>query len=365
MSPPNRWRTFVTKHGGPVLQSHGFVRVGRTTGYRRDWQKSRSAWVRFVSTPRFRDSEVAFQIIFGFLVPTAYRRLEGSEPTDPWAFSLYDTWDHDCRHFLDLAGNVWEFSNDDKLAEFIERLDDLGRRLAAVGDDLRLLIEGPNEVDPFPSGAFTASRMLLREEFTGVPAELPKPHASSVLGWFEVGVDLETSWGDPRFQTYDYSFIHDGTLVGEGELITSDAKKHPYRYLADTGLSIQVDEATAAAVGIDARLCRRLGLGRVRKDWSTPLYPPAERIWIQDALQRPTLVLRPQEDQPIVFFPLPEQTRPAWGATVARVDIVLTTLVIGDEFLPAATGRGLERARIAKRAWGGLVAATTEAPPDA
>lgn len=179
MSGPNKWRRFVTRYGGPVLGSHGFVRVESTTAYRRDWDEARSAWVKFISQRRngYGDSEVAFQVLYGFVIPTVHQRLTLPMQVADMDFNFYETLQHDRRHFLDVAGNIWEFRGDDKLEEFTEKLDDLGRRLVAIGDDPTLLL-APNDIDPFHPKSFWESRQLFREQLGGGAAAWTEPGAT-------------------------------------------------------------------------------------------------------------------------------------------------------------------------------------------
>ncbi|MFT3873148.1 MAG: hypothetical protein QM714_10950 [Nocardioides sp.] len=104
---------------------------------------------------------MSFQIQFGLLFPEVYRAVRGKDPMMELASNFIDGLDHDRRHFLDSSGNIWEFDGEEKLAEFTESFEDLARGLAALGDDPRLLVEVPNDIDLFSMNLCLEDREMI------------------------------------------------------------------------------------------------------------------------------------------------------------------------------------------------------------
>lgn len=182
------------------------------------------------------------------------------------------------------------------------------------------------------------------------------------IGWYEVDEDTDTPWGDPRLRSYDYSFAGEsGAVAGERLVNTSDGgPAHPFHYHSSTDVWIEVGDQTAEQLSLGPQYWRRLGLGRLRKDGTVPLEPPADRIWIQASQgDNAVVVIRPPEDgAPLVFFHIGALGHAA-GVIAGWQLWVSVIFFVGDGFLPGPTARGLERAWIAKRAWGGHVACTS------
>jgi hypothetical protein len=181
-------------------------------------------------------------------------------------------------------------------------------------------------------------------------------------GWFEVGDDsTQRAWGDPRLATWDYAFSsQQGCIEGKRELVTPDGSRLEFEYHSTAAVWIELSDDTASVLGAEPRFWRHLGLGRLRKDLSTPLDAEPERIWIQASQGEAVLVLRPegQEETPVFFLigPLGEGAQ-----NLARTfESVSLTFFVGSGFLPRPTMRGLDIAVAEKRAWGGLVACTPE-----
>jgi len=140
-------------------------------------------------------------------------------------------------------------------------------------------------------------------------------------------------------------------------------REYPCRILATSAVWVQLDSTVAAAFAGGASsslLFRRAGVGRVRKDLSTPPEAPADRIWIQGLDDKAVLVIR-REPGPehAAFFRLgaPSSGVRGLGRTFGRLAV---QFVLADDFLPDASFRHLHRMVEQRRAFGALVSCTTD-----
>jgi hypothetical protein len=133
-----------------------------------------------------------------------------------------------------------------------------------------------------------------------------------------------------------------------------------------TEVHIQLSERVAASLtaGVDMALfARRIGLGRVRADLSTPLTPPADKIRITDADGDARLVMRigsrPGDVAVVQLGRLDEGSRRmADGFGGIRV-----VLCVGEKYLPRFTIEKLQWEQQHKRVWGAVVECTAEPTP--
>ena len=173
---------------------------------------------------------------------------------------------------------------------------------------------------------------------------------------------MGAEWYDVGDGRLDYAFSQeDGARSGRGTLVLPRSEPADFLFLTGTAVYLQVTDETAGRLTAGrtmAQLVRWLGLGRVRKDLSTPLEARADRIWIQSVQDSAVLVLRLGDGpEDVAFFPLGELASGA-RAMAAGFGRVQVMVFVGDTFLPRATWRTLEELVSRQQAWGGLVAYT-------
>lgn len=172
--------------------------------------------------------------------------------------------------------------------------------------------------------------------------------------------DDGTTWGYNLLIGEDWVYPDEGSTQGKRELIAPDAQVFDFRFYSGDDVKIELSEESFAALGAFPRYLRSLGLGRLRKDLSLPLTPPADKIWIQSASDSATLVVRPPGAQPAFFTLGPLGV----GALrMARMGVIPVLLFVGTDVLPDPTMRKEARAGMAGRAWGGLIACTDAGSP--
>lgn len=160
----------------------------------------------------------------------------------------------------------------------------------------------------------------------------------------------------------DYSYAAEiGAVTGEGALLIPGVGTFGCQYLASAAVWVQVSQEAAHALSGSTGMqswARRLGMGRVRQDGSTPLEPPVDRIWLQSALGEATIVAaHPESETGYSYFRLGELPlrTVSLQATFARIQ---TMFFLCDDFLPSALWSKEQPLIAAKQAWGGLLAAT-------
>lgn len=127
--------------------------------------------------------------------------------------------------------------------------------------------------------------------------------------------------------------------VGRECSVTVDRVEHPIRVLSSLGIFLQIEPNVASVIarGMELpALFRRLGVGRVRKDGSTPLEPPLHRIAVHDVDAEAALVWNPGEDPATrTVFRLGRLSAATvhLAATFARVSV---QIYIATDFLPEA-----------------------------
>jgi hypothetical protein len=175
--------------------------------------------------------------------------------------------------------------------------------------------------------------------------------------------DDGTDWGYPLLRGQDWVYPEEGATWGTGSMIVPDGRAFDFRFYSGLDVKIELSEEAFAALGEFPRYLRSLGLGRLRKDLSLPLLPPADKIWIQSVNDDAVLVMRPQGAPPAFFVvgPLGAAALRSAGA----LQLVAVLLFVGTDVLPAPTARMEARAAMAGRAWGGNVACTDAGPGDA
>jgi hypothetical protein len=169
----------------------------------------------------------------------------------------------------------------------------------------------------------------------------------------------QTGWHSIGGGLTDFSYSgQGGARSGISSLLVPGLGEFECLSLSHLGLWIQLSESTADALtsGVEMSLfCRRLGLGRVRLDHSTPLQPPAEHVLLQAVTGDAVLVVRRRSD--VGEHAFLRVGRLADGArslarTFGRIQVML---VVSDSFLPDPTWRGLNQMIAERRAFGGLV----------
>jgi hypothetical protein len=172
-------------------------------------------------------------------------------------------------------------------------------------------------------------------------------------------------WFDTPDGGKDYSYADQiGAVAGAATLIVPGAGvTYACPYFADSGLWIQIPDQAAGELGGNAgmhRWARTLGMGRVRKDGSTPLEPPPDRIWVQRAFGDATLVTRHDASETgYAYLRLGELPRTA-KTQLAITSRLQTRLFVSADFLPAALWSVEQTLIAAGQAWGALVSATIE-----
>jgi hypothetical protein len=177
--------------------------------------------------------------------------------------------------------------------------------------------------------------------------QLPQP-----TGWFDVGNGQ-----------MDYLYSTEPDAVMNVSSVHLDGHEYPFRMLSASSVHIQLvpDVAQVLAGGSElSTLFRRAGVGRVRKDLSTPLKPPADRIWIQ-ALNRDPLLVWRRESGPdhAAFFRLQRlsQADRSVGTAFGRVPVLF---VVADDFLPRASWQHFVQVVEQRQAFGALIACTED-----
>jgi hypothetical protein len=153
-----------------------------------------------------------------------------------------------------------------------------------------------------------------------------------------------------------------GALASESS-VHLDGYEYPIRVLSTVGIYVQltadVAQALAGGTALATRF-RRTGIGRVRKDLSTPLEPAADRVWIQ-ALNREALLVWRRESGPdhAAFFRLGQLSSGARTLADAfgRVAVLF---IIANDFLPEASLQHMQQFVEQQRAWGALIACTAD-----
>jgi hypothetical protein len=182
-------------------------------------------------------------------------------------------------------------------------------------------------------------------------------HAVAMGRWVDA-VEDGTEWGYPLLRSNDYEYDEVDGAGGQGELVAPDGTTHAFDYFAGAVLKIELTDEALGSLGRLPAYFRSLGLGRLRRDHSLPLLPPADRIWIQSTQDEAVLVTSTDRGG-TAFFRLGElhdSTR-----RMALTGMVPVLFLVGVGVLPDPTMRQEARAAAAGRAWGGLVAATAEA----
>lgn len=171
-------------------------------------------------------------------------------------------------------------------------------------------------------------------------------------------VDAEddgTKWGYPLLKHHDFIESDEGTTQGTRQMVAPDGRTFEVRFRSGDGVKIEMSVEAFASLGEFPKYCRSLGLGRLRKDLSLPLMPPADRVWIQSVQDNATLVTCPLGCGPAFFLLGPLGV----GALrMARTGMVPTLLFVGTDVLRSPTMRQEARAGMAGKAWGGLIACT-------
>jgi hypothetical protein len=153
-----------------------------------------------------------------------------------------------------------------------------------------------------------------------------------------------------------------GALASESS-VHLDGSEYPIRVLSTVGIYVQltadVAEALAGGTALATRF-RRTGIGRVRKDLSTPLEPAADRVWIQ-AVNREALLVWRRDTGPdhAAFFRL-GQLSPGARSLADSFGQVQVLLVIANDFLPEASVRQMQQLVEQQDAWGALIACTAD-----
>ena len=138
-------------------------------------------------------------------------------------------------------------------------------------------------------------------------------------------------------------------------MVAPDGRAFEVRFHSGDDVKIELSEEAFAALGEFPRYLRSLGLGRLRKDHSLGLMPPADKIWIQSVHDNATLVVRPSGAEPAFFILGPLGV----GALrMARAGVLSVLFFVGTDVLPAPSMRREARAAMDGRAWGGIIACT-------
>jgi hypothetical protein len=167
--------------------------------------------------------------------------------------------------------------------------------------------------------------------------------------------DDGTKWGYALLNGHDWVYPGEGAMQGNRQMIAPDGRTFDVRFHSGDDVKIEVSEEAFAALGGFPQYLRSLGLGRLRRDLSLPLMPPADKIWIQSAHDNATLVMRPHGSAPAFFLLGPLGI----GALrMAQMRVLSVLLLVGTDVLPAPTMRQEARAAMAGRAWGGTIACT-------
>jgi hypothetical protein len=171
--------------------------------------------------------------------------------------------------------------------------------------------------------------------------------------------DDGTAWGYSLLDGQDWVYPEEGAVQGVRQMIAPNGQTSEVRFFSGDGVTIEMSEEAIAALGDFPRYLRSLGLGRLRKDHSLGLMPPADKIWIQSVGDVATLVVRPQGGEPAFFVLGPLG---AGALRMARSQVVPVLFLVGTDVLPGPTMRKEARAAMAGRAWGGIVACTDAGP---
>ena len=179
---------------------------------------------------------------------------------------------------------------------------------------------------------------------------LRMPHQPEPTGWFQD----EDSGGWDRVRGDERGSI------GRESTVHIDGTDYPIRVRSHGGIEIQLSPAVGAALAGDVPLStmfRRAGIGRVRKDVSTPLEPDPDRVWIQAKLGHAVLVLR-RGDGPehAAFFRLGELDRNT-RALSSRSQVLF---FLADDYLPEARWSRMLRLVREQEAFGALIASTID-----
>jgi hypothetical protein len=168
-----------------------------------------------------------------------------------------------------------------------------------------------------------------------------------------------TPWGYPLLTAHDFIYGDAGATQGIGQMIAPDGRTFEFHFYSGNDIKIELSEQAFAALGQFPKYLRSVGLGKLRKDMSTPLMAPSDQIWVQSAQDSATLVMRPPGSEP-AFFRIGYL---GLGALrMARGTHLGVLFLIGTNVLPGPTMRAESRAGMAGKAWGGLVSCTAAGP---
>lgn len=213
--------------------------------------------------------------------------------------------------------------------------------------DLRRLVDEDAESLQRQVWPVVDGLLPLTDTFLGMRFRMP--YEPEPTGWFQDDEGrLEMVRGDAPGSVWRQSSVY------------LDGIEYPIQVRSHAGIEIQLSTEVAAILAGDvplSTLFRRAGIGRVRKDFSTPLEPNADRVWIQAKLGDALLVLR-RNDGPdhAAFFRLGELSQSV-RASIFRDQVLF---FLADDYLPDARWLRMLQLVHDQRAWGALIASTID-----
>lgn len=165
-----------------------------------------------------------------------------------------------------------------------------------------------------------------------------------------------SGWFKTDKGTDDYSHASElGSVSGTSELHVPGIGSYPCSYLAGSALWLQLTDEAADALSGSGGMhawARRLEMGRVREDGSTPLEPPSDSAWVQGVLTDATLVAAHAASATGRWYLRLGQLPLGLQSFAVGFGHVQVIIVVSDNFLPPAL-LSVERTLIqARKAWG-------------
>jgi hypothetical protein len=171
-------------------------------------------------------------------------------------------------------------------------------------------------------------------------------------GWYAIGEGK-----------LDYSYDVDDAAFRAVPLLVPAAQSQAelrVRDCSEVWIEVRPTLVEVLTGGVPMQLfCRRIGLGRVRRDGSTPLRPSHDGVWIQAVQGEAVLVMRRGPGEDYAFVPLGELT-PKSREHAAVFGYLRILLLVSDTFMDRPTWRAMNDLVASQQAWGGLVTCIEE-----
>jgi uncharacterized protein with HEPN domain len=200
------------------------------------------------------------------------------------------------------------------------------------------------------AGLWTIVDDLLPLVDTLLAMRLRMPHEPEPTMWFE----------DPDSERWDSLRGDEPGSVGRESSVHVNGSDYSILVRSQGGVvEIQLSPDVGSAIGGSVPLStmfKRAGIGRVRKDCSTPLEPRPDQVWIQAKLGEAVLVVRFGGPDHAAFFRLGELSQ-STRALGPRNPVLF---FLAEDYLPEARWSRMLQLVRDQKAWGGLVTSTID-----